>query len=66
MFRKITILALSVVAPLLAATAASAQARTGSGGGPGSTVTAPNTSSLGRVMPPSRGRVPRPRTPGAC
>lgn len=54
MTRTITILALSVLAPLLVS-AASAEARTGTGGGPGSTATAPNTSSVGRVMPPSRG-----------
>lgn len=35
--------------------AALAQATTGTGGGPGSTVTAPNTSTVGRTMPPAGG-----------
>lgn len=38
------------------ATAAAAQApQTGVGGGPTSTVTAPNTSAVGRTMPPAGG-----------
>lgn len=32
-----------------------AQAATGTGGGPTSTVTAPNTSAVGRTMPPAGG-----------
>lgn len=36
-------------------TAVQAQAQTGTGGGPSSTVTAPNTSTVGRTMPPSGG-----------
>jgi hypothetical protein len=55
MTRPITILGLSILLPLLAATAAAAQAQTGTGGGPATTAPAPNTSSVGRVMPPSRG-----------
>jgi hypothetical protein len=47
MTRPTTILALSLVLALGAA----AQAQTGTA----ATATAPNTSSLGRVMPPSRG-----------
>ena len=43
--------ALSIALP----TAVHAQAQTGTGGGPSSTVTAPNTSSVGRTMPPSGG-----------
>ncbi|MBP2495171.1 hypothetical protein ABID82_004844 [Methylobacterium sp. PvP062] len=54
MIRPLTTLGLALVLPLLAATAAAAQAQTGTGGGPASTATAPNTSSVGRVMP-SRG-----------
>ena len=34
---------------------AQAQAETGTGGSPASTVTAPNTSRVGRTMPPSTG-----------
>lgn len=34
---------------------AGAQATTGTGGGPTSTVTAPNTSATGRTMPPAGG-----------
>ncbi|GAN49352.1 hypothetical protein ACXR8U_13075 [Methylobacterium radiotolerans] len=55
MIRPLTTLGLALVLPLLAATAAAAQAQTGTGGSPASTATAPNTSSVGRVMPPSRG-----------
>lgn len=38
---------------LAAPTGVLAQAQTGTGGGPSSTVTAPNTSTVGRTMPPS-------------
>ena len=55
MTRPITIPSLTILLALLAADAALAQAQTGTGGGPTSTVTAPNASSVGRVMPPSRG-----------
>ncbi|WP_426315629.1 hypothetical protein ACN9MF_12410 [Methylobacterium fujisawaense] len=55
MTRPLTTLGLAIFLPVLAASAAAAQAQTGTGGGPASTATAPNTSSLGRVMPPSRG-----------
>ena len=55
MTRPLTILGLSTLLPLLAMGSTSAQAQTGTGGGPATTATAPNTSSVGRVMPPSRG-----------
>lgn len=59
MTRPITTLGLSSLASILASilmvAPISAQTRTGTGGGPASTATAPNTSSIGRVMPPSRG-----------
>lgn len=55
MIRPIPTLGLALVLPILAAGAAHAQARTGTGGGPAATATAPNTSTVGRVMPPSRG-----------
>jgi len=55
MTRTITILGLSALLPLLATTAASAQAQTGTGGGPTSTITAPHTSSVGQTMPPASG-----------
>ncbi len=49
-------LALWLAALALAApSAARAQAQTGTGGGPSSTITAPNTSTVGRTMPPSSG-----------
>lgn len=54
MTRPITTLSFTALLPILAASAAIAQAQTGTGGGPTSTVTAPNASSVGRVMPPSR------------
>lgn len=38
-----------------ASVSAWAQATTGTGGGPSSTVTAPNTSATGRTMPPAGG-----------
>ena len=42
------------------ATAAAAQTpQTGTGGGPTSTVTAPNTSAVGRTMPPAGGGLDR-------
>lgn len=41
------------------ATAATAQTQTGTGGGPTSTVTAPNTSAVGRTMPPAGGGLDR-------
>ncbi len=44
-------LALSAGAPAVAL----AQAATGTGGGPASTATAPNTSAVGRTMPPAGG-----------
>jgi hypothetical protein len=44
-------LAVLAVLALAAPTAAGAQSQTGTGGGPTSTVTAPNASSVGRVMP---------------
>ncbi|MGV7030616.1 hypothetical protein [Methylobacterium symbioticum] len=49
---------LAIVA-LALPSAAFAQAQTGTGGGPTSTVTAPNTSSVGRTMPPAAGAGPR-------
>ena len=55
MTRPLTILGLALLLPILGAGAAAAQSQTGTGGGPASTVTAPNTSSVGRVMPPGRG-----------
>ncbi|MCJ2055749.1 hypothetical protein MKL09_04180 [Methylobacterium sp. J-048] len=55
MTRTITILGLSALLPMLAATAAAAQSQTGTGGGPTSTVTAPHTSPVGRTMPPVSG-----------
>ena len=42
---------LMILAVLAAPGGAWAQAQTGTGGGPTSTVTAPNASSVGRVMP---------------
>ncbi|GJD77037.1 hypothetical protein [Methylobacterium gregans] len=42
---------LLILAALAAPTGAWAQSQTGTGGGPTSTVTAPNASSVGRVMP---------------
>ncbi|AWN38242.1 hypothetical protein [Methylobacterium radiodurans] len=42
---------LSAALAIAAPTGAQAQAQTGTGGGPTSTVTAPNASSVGRVMP---------------
>jgi hypothetical protein len=53
MTRSITALALPIVLPMLAAGVPPVQAQT---------ATAPNTSSVGRVMPPSRGA--RDATPG--
>ena len=53
MTRTMTILGLSALLPMLAATAAAAQSQTGTGGGPTSTVTAPHTSPVGRTMPPA-------------
>ncbi|KAA0123792.1 hypothetical protein CIW48_11855 [Methylobacterium sp. P1-11] len=55
MTRPLTTLSLALLLPVLATGAALAQVQTGTGGGPASTATAPNTSSVGRVMPPSRG-----------
>ncbi|MEE7489797.1 hypothetical protein [Methylobacterium oryzae] len=55
MIRPLTKLGLALLMPILAVSAAAAQTQTGTGGGPASTATAPNTSSVGRVMPPSRG-----------
>ncbi|MCJ2086540.1 hypothetical protein MKK88_11130 [Methylobacterium sp. E-005] len=55
MTRPITLPGLSIVVTVLATGAALAQAQTGAGGGPASTMTAPNAPSVGRVMPPSRG-----------
>lgn len=55
MTRPLTALGLAFLLPVLATGPALAQAQTGTGGGPASTATAPNTSSVGRVMPPSRG-----------
>ncbi|MGU3663421.1 hypothetical protein ACLBX9_04440 [Methylobacterium sp. A49B] len=55
MTRPLPTLGLALLLPILAAGAALAQSQTGTGGGPASTATAPNTSSVGRVMPPSRG-----------
>jgi hypothetical protein len=55
MTRTMTILGLSALLPMLAATAAAAQSQTGTGGGPTSTVTAPHTSPVGRTMPPAAG-----------
>lgn len=45
---------------VIVATAATAQTpQTGTGGGPTSTVTAPNTSAVGRTMPPAGGGLDR-------
>lgn len=55
---RLAALALPLAALVMPA-AAFAQAQTGTGGGPTSTVTAPNTSSVGRTMPPSSGAGPR-------
>jgi hypothetical protein len=55
MTRPITILGPSILALVLMSALAPAQSQTGTGRGPASTATAPNTSSVGRVMPPSRG-----------
>ena len=55
MTRPLTIVGLSILLPVLATGTALAQPQTGTGGSPASTATAPNTSSVGRVMPPSRG-----------
>ncbi|MCJ2054293.1 hypothetical protein [Methylobacterium sp. J-070] len=55
MTRPMNVLGLAILLPVLAAGAAAAQSQTGTGGGPASTATAPNASSVGRVMPPSRG-----------
>ena len=46
---------LSLALWAVAAAPASAQAQTGTGGGPTSTATAPNTSPVGRTMPPAGG-----------
>ncbi|GJD36153.1 hypothetical protein [Methylobacterium aerolatum] len=45
------ILVLGILAPV----SALAQPATGTGGGPTTTVTAPNTSAVGRTMPPAGG-----------
>lgn len=46
----------TVVFGVAVATSAAAQSpQTGTGGGPTSTVTAPNTSAVGRTMPPAGG-----------
>lgn len=50
-----TILTLVAIAASLAASDAPAQDRTGAGGGPSSTATAPNKSSLGQTKPPTGG-----------
>lgn len=50
-----TMLIFAALTASLAASAASAQDRTGVGGGPSGTVTAPNKSSLGQTKPPSGG-----------
>jgi hypothetical protein len=61
--------ALSFGALTILQAAAQAPAQTGTGGGPTSTVTAPNTSAVGRTKPPGGGRRrrharrPRRRTP---
>ncbi|GJD54302.1 hypothetical protein [Methylobacterium dankookense] len=54
MFRPTPVLWLAALVAAAPA-AAFAQAQTGTGGGPASTVTAPNTSSVGRTMPPAAG-----------
>ena len=51
MTRLIQILAVSVPVALMAPSSALAQAQTGTGGGPASTITAPNTSSVGQTVP---------------
>ncbi len=50
-----TILITAVLAASLAASGASAQDRTGTGGGPASTATAPNKSAVGQTKPPTGG-----------
>lgn len=55
MTRPITILGPAILALVLMSALDPARSQTGTGGGPASTATAPNTSSVGRVMPPSRG-----------
>jgi len=55
---RLPILACALAMLMLAAGApwpAWAQAQTGTGGGPTSTATAPNTSAVGRTMPPAGG-----------
>lgn len=51
---RITLI-LAALAGLMTASAAYAQDRTGTGGGPSSTITAPHTSSVGQTKPPSGG-----------
>lgn len=49
------ILAAILAAGLIGPAAAQGPGQTGTGGSPGSTITAPNTSALGRTMPPAGG-----------
>ncbi|WP_232631203.1 hypothetical protein [Methylobacterium sp. Leaf118] len=49
------LLAAVLTAALTAPAAAQTPSQTGTGGGAGSTVTAPNTSAVGRTMPPTGG-----------
>lgn len=49
------ILLTTVLAVAVATSAAAQGPQTGTGGGPTSTVTAPNTSAVGRTMPPAGG-----------
>ncbi|WP_238184165.1 hypothetical protein [Methylobacterium trifolii] len=62
MSHLLTALSLLVLTVLGAPSAARAQAQTGTGGGPASTVTAPNTSTVGRTKPP--GAAAGAETPG--
>ena len=52
---RISALAFAAAMASCLAGQALAQAETGTGGSPASTVTAPNTSRVGRTMPPSTG-----------
>lgn len=55
---RATIAALAFAALLTTPAGAQTPSETGTGGGPSSTFYAPNTSAVGRVMPPSRGSAP--------
>lgn len=50
--RLFAALSFAALIPVMVAGQALAQAQTGTGGGPTSTITAPNTSSVGQTKPP--------------